>query len=156
MLGLKSILIILSFVSIVNSKFNTNFDDVIVDTLEKELDNLLEQTLSTNFQNSEFDSKLSLDPFETFSTFENENRNFDRKPKLFGSKLSKYEKLDPQLKIDESEKSALSQDSRIRSGRSTCAGGGVGKCIFETEPKRKRVIRYCLLVWFSFKRSLVD
>ena len=137
MLGFKSILIILSFASIVSSKFNSNFDDVIVATLEKELDNLLEQTLLNDFQNSEFDSKLSVDPFETFSTFENENENLNRKPNLFGSKLSKDEKLHPELKIDESEKSASSRESRIRSGRSTCAGGGVGKCIFETEPNCK-------------------
>ena len=133
MLGLKLILIVLSFASIVSSKFNTNFDDVIVATLEKELDNLLERTLLNNSQNSEFDSKLSVDPFETFSTFENENENRNRKPNLFGSKLSKDEKSHPELKIDESEKSASSRESRIRSGRSTCAGGGVGKCIFKTE-----------------------
>ena len=133
MLGLKLILIVLSFASIVSSKFNTNFDDVIVATLEKELDNLLERTLLNNSQNSEFDSKLSVDPFETFSTFENENENLKRKPNLFGSKLSSDEKSHPELKIDESEKSASSRDSQIRSGRSTCAGGGVGKCIFKTE-----------------------
>ena len=137
MRDLKSILIVLSFASIVSSKFNSNFDDVIVATLEKELDNLLEQTLLTDFQNSEIDSKLSVNPFETFSTFENENENLKREPSLFGSKLSSDEKSHPELKIDESEKSALSRDSRIRSGRSTCAGGGVGKCIFETEPNCK-------------------
>ena len=122
MLGFKSILFVISLTSIASSKLTTHIDDQIVDTLEKELDKLIEQTILTGFQNSEFNSKLSVDPFESFTTFDEENISVERKPILFGFQQVKEEKSFQ----DESQKLTSGRDYQIRSTRSTCAGGGVG------------------------------
>ena len=122
MLGFKSILFVISLTSIASSKLTTHIDDQIVDTLEKELDKLIEQTILSGFRNSEFNSKLSVDPFESFTTFDDENFSLERQPNLFGPQQVKEEKSFQ----DESQKLTSDRDYQIRSTRSTCAGGGVG------------------------------
>jgi hypothetical protein len=117
MLKLKTLLIILSLALMVKSKLA--IDSTVVENLEKELDRLLEQTILSNLENPDLNSKLSVDPFESFSTFDGEifsqgSRPIEGSSEPFTSFPDKSSKLSPGL------------DSRTRPGRSTCAGGGVG------------------------------